>query len=573
MPEARNRVPLIPALGWIARYRRDWLVPDVLAGLTAAAVVVPKAMAFATIAGLPPEVGLYTAFVPLLAYAVLGSSANLSVSTTTTIAMLCAAALKDLAGSHPEVTALAATATLALLVGVLLVAARLLRLGFIANFISDPVLTGFKAGIGLVIVIDQLPKLLGIHIDKTGFFRDLIAMLGDLGHVSLPTLAVAVASFAAIGLLHAKLPRAPAPLVVVAAAIAASALLGLESAGVAVVGAIPGGLPALSLPQPGLLEALWPAAAGIALMSFTESIAAGRAFHLSGTPRIDANQELIGIGAANILGGLLGAMPSGGGTSQTAVNSSAGARTQVAGVVTALTALATMLFLAPAMGALPYATLAAVVVAYSVGLIEPAELREIRRVRHIEFRWALVALLGVVLLGTLKGILVAVILSLASLLHQANNPVVYALRRKPDGTQFEPAEPGTPGDPALPGLLIARIEGRVYFGNAQNIGEKLRALIEGTRARVVLLDCRAIFDIEYTALRTMIEAERTFAGQGVELWLAALNPGVLELVRRTALAERLGTRRMHASLAAAVASYEATLLPGAPRADTELRAC
>src|SRR6185436_4617062 len=393
---------------WLGGYRKAWLSQDVMAGLTSAAVVIPKAMAYATIAGLPPQVGLYTAFLPMVVYALLGTSRVLSVSTTTTIAILGASALGVVAQAHPAVSLAAATATLAVLVGAILLVARAFRLGFLANFISDPVLTGFKAGIGFVIVVDQVPKLLGIHIHKAGFFRDVVA--------------IAVATFVIIVIFERFIPKAPAPLVAVAGGIAASAGLGLAAQGVSVVGDIPGGFPALSLPGLSLALEMWPAAAGIALMSFTETIAAGRAFAGPGEPRPDSNQELVAIGAGNVIGGLFGAMPSGGGTSQSAVNRSTGARTQVAALVTAAMAVATMLFLAPVMGAMPNATLAAVVIAYSVGLISPTEIEALRRIRTLEFRWALAAMLGVVLLGTLQGILVAVLLSMGSLLHMANNP-------------------------------------------------------------------------------------------------------------------------------------------------------
>jgi high affinity sulfate transporter 1 len=511
-------------------------------------------MAYATIAGLPPQVGLYTACVPLVVYALLGSAATLSVSTTTTIAILSAAALGQ-AGATGAGLATAAV-TLTLLVGLMLLAARLLRIGFLASFISDPVLTGFKAGIGFVIVVDQLPKLLGIHIDKTGFFRDILAIVGALPAASVVTVAVAAGTFAAIGLLHRATPRAPAPLIVVAAAIACSLLLALPDAGVAVVGSIPGGFPALTLPDPDLFMTLWPAAAGIALMSFTESIAAGRAFHRTATPRPDANQELLALGAANAVGSLFGAMPCGGGTSQTAVNANAGARSQIAGVVTAAAALATMLFLAPAMGALPYATLAAVVVAYSVGLIDPKEMLAIRQVRSREFGWALVAMGGVMVLGTLQGILVAVVLSLVSLIQQANNPPVYAVRRRAGTDEFEPITDGAGTDSGARGLLIVRVEGRAYFANMQVIGEKVRTLVDAAQPRVVILDCRAILDFEYTALKAFVEADAEFARRGIELWLAALTPDALAQVRRTPLAESLGERRLFASLHTAVANYE-----------------
>jgi MFS superfamily sulfate permease-like transporter len=222
-----------------------------------------------------------------------------------------------------------------------------------------------------------------------------------------------------------------------------------------------------------------------------------------------------------------------------------------------------MLFLAPAMGALPYATLAAVVVAYSIGLIDPQELMAIRRVRTREFRWALAALAGVVVLGTLKGILVAVILSLLSLLQQANNPPVYAVRRRPGTDEFEPITDRSGTDSGLPGLLILRAEGLAYFANTQVISEKLRALIDTAQPRVVIMDCRAIIDFEYTALKALIEGEAEFRGKGIELWFAALNPEPLAQVRRTPLAATLGERRLFASLHTAVAAYETTQLTAA----------
>ncbi len=222
---------LVPAFGWLKTYERSWLGADVVAGLTTAAIVIPKAMAYATIAGLPLQVGLYTAFVPMVIYAFLGTSRMLSVSTTTTIAILCGAELREIATLQPEVSLATATATLTAMVGAILLLARLLRLGFLANFISDPVLTGFKAGIGLVIVVDQLPKLLGIHIDKEGFFRDIVSIVEHIPAVSVTTLVVSVATFVVIGVFEKFIPRAPAPLVALGGAIIASAMLGLQAQG------------------------------------------------------------------------------------------------------------------------------------------------------------------------------------------------------------------------------------------------------------------------------------------------------------------------------------------------------
>ncbi|TCO80593.1 high affinity sulfate transporter 1 [Plasticicumulans lactativorans] len=554
---------MLANLDWLRRYRREWLQPDLIAGLTSAAVVIPKAMAYATIAGLPVQVGLYTVFVPMIVYALLGTSRPLSVSTTTTLAILAAAALGEAVPGGDPAGLLTAGATLAVLVGAMLALAALLRLGFIANFISEPVLTGFKSGIGLVIVVDQIPKLLGIHIEKAGFFRDLFAIAGHFPQISLATLALSATLLLAIHLMERHLPRVPAPLLAVALGIGASALLGLERAGVATIGAIPGGLPTFVPPRVDLLEVLWPGAVGIALMSFTESIAAARAFGVPGEPRPQPDRELLAIGAANLASGVFGGMPAGGGTTQTAVNRKAGAHTQFAELVTAAGAIATLLVFAPVMSLMPQAALAAVVVAYSVGLIEPAEFRKIREVRRIEFQWALVAFVGVVLLGTLQGIVVAVIVSLLALAHQNFDPPVYALGRKRGTDAFRPRASAHADDETWPGLLIVRIEGRAFFLNAQHIGDRIWPLVEQAQPRVLLLDCSAVIDIEYTALKMLVEAEERLRRHGVTLWLAALNPTVLEVVQRSPLYETLGCGRMFLNLEGAVESYLRTTAPAA----------
>ena len=537
-------------------YPREWLRPDVIAGLTAAAVVVPKAMAYATIAGLPVQIGLYTAFVPMVIYALLGTSRPLSVSTTTTIAILTASALAMVAPGGSPAELAVATATLSVMVGVVLGLATALRLGFVANFISEPVLAGFKSGIGLVIVIDQVPKLLGIHIDKTGFFRDLLAIVQHLPQASRVTVLLSVGILALIFVLERFLPKWPAPLVAVGAAILASALLGLQAAGVATVGEVPRGLPSLTWPQLELVSQLWPAAIGIALMSFTESIAAGRAFADPKEPRPLPNRELLALGIANVGGGLFGAMPAGGGTSQTAVNRLAGAKSQVAELVTASGALATLLLLAPFIALMPKAALAAVVIVYSFDLIKPSEFVAIRRVRTAEFRWAIIALAGVVVLGTLQGIVVAVIVSLLSLARQAYNPPVYALGRKPGTTVFRPLSPEHPDDEQWPGLLMIRVEGRLFFANAQRVGDLVWPMVEAAKPSVVLLDFRAVTDVEYTALKMLGEAEEKLRGAGRQLWVAGLNPAVFEVVERSSLGAALGHERMFLNMQAAVEKFQ-----------------
>ena len=515
---------------------------DVVAGLTAAAVVLPKAMAYAAVAGLPVAVGLYTAFVPMIVYAFLGTSRVLSVSSTTTLAILAGSALGAAVPDGDAGRLAVATATLTALVGAMLVLARLARLGFLADFISTPVLTGFKAGIGLVIVLDQIPKLLGTHITKQGFFPDLLSVVQHIPEASLATLAVAVATLVVLVGTDRLWPRLPAPLIAVGLGIAASHFLGLQAIGVSIVGKIPQGLPSLTLPDLSLVVQLAPAAAGMALMSFTETIAAARAFANPGDPPVDANRELVATGAGNLAGALAGAMPGGGGTSQTAVVSAAGGRSQRASLVTAATALATMLFLAPLLGLMPNATLAMVVIVYSVGLIQPAEFAAIRRVRTMEFRWAVAAALGVLLFGTLQGIVVAIIVSLVSLSSQAARPTVHVIGRKRGADVLRPLSPDHPDDETFEGLLILRPEGRLFFANAQSVAEQFQALIATHRPRVVAVDMSRVPDIEYSALQALIEGDRRMTERGVVVWLAACNPSVLEVVRSSGFAERLGDR-------------------------------
>jgi len=530
---------------------------DVVAGLTAAAVVLPKAMAYATVAGLPVAVGLYTAFIPMILYALLGSSRVLSVSSTTTLAILAGTQLGLTVPDGDPAKLVTAAATLTALVGVLLILASLLRLGFVANFISTPVLTGFKAGIGLVIVLDQVPKLLGVHIAKQGFFRDVFSVAHHVPETSLITLAVAAATLVVLIGMERLWPHSPAPLVAVGGGIVASWFFGLHAEGVSTVGLIPQGFPLLTLPDLALVEALVPGALGIALMSFTESIAAGRAFASPGEPPIQANRELFATGAANLGGALLGAMPAGGGTSQTNVVRAAGGRSQKASLVTASAAAATMLLLAPLLGLMPHATLAAVVIVYSVGLIQPAEFRAIRQVRTMEFGWAVVACLGVLVFGTLKGIVVAIIVSMIGLASQTAHPRVYVIGRKRGADVLRPLSPEHPDDETFDGLLILRPEGRLFFVNAQDVAEQINALVAQHKPQVMALDMSRVPDLEYSALEMLMQGEKRASERGATVWLVGLNPGVLEMVRNAGLYERLGRERMLFNARAAIERYEA----------------
>jgi SulP family sulfate permease len=529
---------------------------DVVAGLTAAAVVLPKAMAYATVAGLPVAVGLYTAFTPAIIYALLGSSRVLSVTSTATLAILTGAELDLIVPDKDPGKLVAATATLTLVVGALLLVARLLRLGFAANFISVPVLTGFKTGIGFVILLDQAPKLLGLHVTKQSFFEDALSLVQHIPETSLPTLAVASATLAALIAMEVLLPHAPAPLVIVGSAIGVSWFLDIAARGVSTVGHIPQGLPSLTLPDVHLVWALLPGALGLGLMSFTESVAAARAFIRRGEPSINANREFIATGAANIGGALLGAMPAGGGTSQTSVVRAAGGRSQKATLVTAAAAFATMMLLAPILGLLPNATLAAIVIVYSVGLIQPAEFAAIYRVRRMEFWWAVAATVGVLAFGTLQGIVFAIILSLIGLASQTANPRVSIIGRKRGVDVLRPLSPDHPEDETIEGLLIVRPEGRLYFLNAQIVADQIAALQAQYEPRVVVLDFSRVPDIEYSALQMIIDGDKRARERGANIWLAGLNPGVLEMVRRSGLDKQLGRERLLFNARTAIERFE-----------------
>lgn len=557
-----NRSPLATSAG------KSGSTADVIAGLVAAAVVLPKAMAYATVAGLPVAVGLYTALVPMAIYALAGSSRVLSVSSTTTLAILTGTQLALVVPDGDPAKLLTATAALTALVGVMLMLAGVLRLGFVANFISTPVLTGFKAGIGLVIVLDQVPKVLGIHITKAGFFRDLFQVAHHIPETSLIVLAVAAATFAVLIGMERLWPHSPAPLVAVGGAIAASWFFGLEARGVSIVGMIPQGLPALTMPDVSLLEQLVPGALGIALMSFTETIAAGRAFARPAEPPIKPNRELIATGVANVGGAVLGSMPAGGGTSQTAVVRSAGGQSQRASLVTAAAALATMLLLAPVLGLLPNATLAAVVIVYSVGLIQPAEFRGIRAVRSMEFRWAVIACVGVLIFGTLRGIVVAIIASMIGLASQTAQPRVSVIGRKRGADVLRPLSAEHPDDELFDGPLIVRPEGRLFFVNVQNVVDQISALVEKYQPRVLTLDMSRTPDLEYSALQTLIEYDERATQNGTLVWIAGLNPAVLEVVRNSALHERLGRERMLFNAREAIRRHQASQASTAPSVDS-----
>jgi SulP family sulfate permease len=543
-----------PFASWLFAYRREWLAGDLVGGLSAAAVVIPKVMAYGIIAGLTVEAGLYTALAAMLVYPLLGSSRLLIVGTSSSLAMLLATATASMSQTNGLEPA-AVAGTLVLLVSAVMIVGGLLRLGFLANFISLPVLIGFQAGVGIAIIVGQLGPLLGVAIESKTTIGTLLELPSVLPQAHAWTVLVGAVSLATIILLQRLLPRLPVPLLLLAASIAVSLLVGLEASGVSTVGEFPPGLPALSVPDLSLAAALWPAAAGIALMSFTESITAARASWQQGDPPVRANQELFALGAANSAAALVGGLPADGAVSHTAIAKQAGARSQLAQWVSAAAVVVTLLLLSRPIAALPNAALAAVILVIAVGMVKLEPFRAIARVRRTEFVWALVTVAGVVVIGTLEGILVAVAISVLTLIYQASRPPVYALVYDREHRVFRRAGERE-GDETIAGLLLLRVEGRLMFANAENVGDKIRVLVEQANPRVIVLECSGIPDIEYSALVVLAEADQRLRERGVALWLAGVNPDLLPVLARSTLPVAADASRVFEDLHKALAAWE-----------------
>jgi SulP family sulfate permease len=544
----------VPIAGWLRGYRPAWLRADLLAGATTAAVVIPQAMAYAGVAGLSVQVGLYCALVPMALYALLGTSRPLSVSTTSTISLLTAAAIATApSGAHPAQVA----TLLALEVGALLFVAGVLRLGFVSDFISRPVLVGFKIGMGLSIAASQLGKVLGVDVEGETFFPKVLSALRQLGDIGVSTLAVATGVVVALIVIRRVAPGVPGPLLVLVAATLAMGLTNLAARGVATVAPVPAGLPPPHVPPLDLAGPLLPAAAGIALIAFVESIAGARAFRRGDDPPLDPDRELIALGAANVGGGVFGAFPAGGGLSQTAVNDGAGARTQLAELATAGLVALVLIVLAPLVKYIPEAALGGIVLVAAASLLSRDEARAIRRLQVQDWVFAVVTLAAVLLVGTLQGILVGVVVSLLTLFWDLNHPSIVVLSRKP-GTDVFRSEAEHPDDERIPGLLILRVESPLYFGNAQRVIDRVALIVRETDPppRVLLLDCSAVSDADTTAASVLAERVDRLETSGTQVWLAAITERVLRLARRSPRWSGLAERgQVHPTVATAVDAF------------------
>ena len=421
---------LLPTL---AGYKPAWIGNDVLAGLSAGAVVIPQAMAYSTIASLPVQVGLYTCMVPMLVYALIGGSAAMSVSTTSTIATLTATTLVTVGVAAGSQEALNDLVTLTVIVGVILLAARALNLGALVENISEATLTGVKIGVGATVAVGELPKLLGVETNFSGhgFIRSVVATIEAIPQANLATILLSASSIVALLLISRFAPRLPGPLIVVVAGILLAAFTGIVSFGVGLIPPVPSGLPIPVFPTFQDAGAMIPGALAIAVMAFLESASVARGIRHAGDPQVDSNRELLATGAANLVGALMQSMPAAGGFSQSAVNQKAGARSQLATLVTVVLALAAALSLGPILRLLPQATLASIVFVAVVGLIDVKGLIRLRRLSPVEFWIATVTAAIGLTVGLLPAVAAGVVFTLAMVLHELNRPQVDVIVSEP----------------------------------------------------------------------------------------------------------------------------------------------
>jgi high affinity sulfate transporter 1 len=532
--------------GSLHGYRRAWLSGDVLAGLTVWAVLVPEALAYASIAGVSPVVGLYAAPGALLLYAALGSSRHLVTGPMSATAALSAATVAALVtGGTGTDRFTAMTAALAIATGLAALLAGLLRLGFLASFISEPVIKGFIIGLALTIIIGQVPKLLGVPKHDGDFFEQLAGIIGKLGDAHGLTVLVGVLSLAVVLGLRRIAPAIPASLVAVALGVVAVELLNLDHHGVGIVGHIDSGLPSLGTPDVSAhdLGTLVPGAIGVMLVGFAEGLGAAKTYAAREHYEIDANRELLGLGGANLAAGLSSGMVVNGSLSKTAVNGSAGARTQLSGLFVAVLTVVTLLLLTGLFESLPEATLSAIVIAAVIELVDVAALRRLYRLAMApgagplalaarpDFVAALAALFGVLIFDTLPGLFIGIGVSLLLLLYRASRPHVARLGRVPgsDG-QYGDLE-RHPDNKAPDGIAILRVESALFFANADAVRSRLLAAGREDGIHAVILDAETVPAIDATATAMLDEVDDDLRRRGVRLLVARDIAVVRDLLR------------------------------------------
>jgi SulP family sulfate permease len=553
-----HRPPLlhrtVPVAKEVPHYRLATVRRDLVAALTVAALAVPAAMAYAELAGLTPVAGLYALLLPTVAYALLGSSRQVIIGPEGSISALVAVSvLASAAAGSPEAGELAAL--LALLVGACFVIARVARVGWLADYLSRPVLVGYIHGVAIVLIIGQLEKLLGLDVEALDPVPQIVEVAGDIGEAHAATVAVGLAALAVLVALKRLMPSVPAALVVVACAIAASAGLDLAAHGVAVVGTIPSGLPSLHIPAVSaedILELL-PAALGIFLVCFADEVLTARSFAGKHDQHITVDQELLAMGAAQVAAGFSQGLPIGASGSRTAVNDAMGARSQVAGLLAAVAVALVLLFLTAPIADLPKAVLGAVIVVAAAGLVDVPAWRRLWETDHVELTIAAVTTAGVVLVGVLESIIFAVGLSMVDVVRRGARPHdavlgwVERLGRWADVAVHPSAR-------LTPGVVVYRVDDRLFFANQSYVKGRVREAVRGapSETHALVLDAEGLTDVDSAGLDAIADLAKGLAGEGIVLHVARMKTPVYERLEDADVADVIGAERFHPTVRAAV---------------------
>jgi sulfate permease, SulP family len=555
-PRQRGLARVVPIVAWLPRYERRWLAGDLAAGIAVTALVVPKNLGYAGIAGIPLQNGLYAAAAGALIYALFCTSRHISTGPSSSLAAVAggAVAVTGVAGEQ----AAQLVAAIALATGALFLLLALFRMGWIASFLSKAVVTGFLAGAAIDVVIGELSKLTGTDAEGDNAWRELGSWLGTLDDTHGATLLVGVTSLGVILGLRRFAPKVPGPLVLVAGGLLASALLDLDAHGVALVGDVPRGLPNAELPDAGLvgdhLGVVAVAAVALLLIGFSQTAGDARAFAARHRYRIDVDQESVAQGMANVGAGVFQGMPVSTSLSASSLNESAGARTPVASLVSGGLVVGTLLVLAPLFSDLPKAVLGAVIIdAVVFGMIDLPELRRLRRVAPFDLWIAVAAIVGVLSSGVLAGVVIGVALSLGWLVYVATRPPMPLLGREAGTQVFRDLE-SNPGDETFPGIAVLRLDGGLFFATAEAVEDRVRALAEddGHRRRALVLDLEGVNFIDSQGAAKLTELHQLTEADGVTLRLARLKPQVMAVLRADGVLDRIGADHIHGNVHRAV---------------------
>ena len=565
----------VPMLGWLPSYDRSWLSVDVLAGLTLWGLVVPEAMAYAGIAGLPPQAGLYTLVAALLLYALFGTSRHLVVGATSASAALLASSVTEAlvatgAASDAE-TYQAYAAAFVLLTGLIFLAAGLAKLGFITQFLSKPVMDGFVLGLAVFVAVGQLYKIFGVPKPEGNTIEKFFGTIQELPQTNWVTFAIGAGSLVLLFLLPRLNKKIPGGLVVLFGSIAMSMALGLEANyGVEVVGELPQGLPTLSLPQVPLaayFSMILPAI-GVFLVAFSEGLGVAHEFAEKHGYEVDADQELNANAFANLGSALFGGMIAGGSMSASAVKEGSGARSQVANLVTWAATILTLLFLTPLFAPLPEAVLGALIIHAVWHIIISRKLYKLRQASRVEFWFGVLAFLGVIFIDVFEGMIIGLVASLLFVLYKTSRPHIASLGRVPDARGAYTDINRHPENIPVPGVLIMRFDSQIYYANALTVRDTVKAMVEemDPPPQIVIMDAEAQEEIDVTSTDVINGLVKELHGKGIDIYMADVHAPVLEYGRQTGLVDAIGEEKIFATLDLAVKAAGAAVSEAPPEA-------